>query len=197
LRTLLTGLDNDAHGRIARWQERLGEYDIQLLHRLAKTHFMGIADGLSHLPTRLMGVAIVEDREGLTPRILSVVAVTGLATDVMVNSFSAQTLRSDRRFWGNGHLDEIDEERVNTTRIWQPKVFTLGLGDMTRGQEGVIGEIESDQMLVQAANDLKRRRWETWLRSGMYGMIVQARLDEWEGVIGSGRMRLGRSERKS
>jgi len=28
LRTLLTGPDNDAHGRIAKWQERLGEYDL-------------------------------------------------------------------------------------------------------------------------------------------------------------------------
>jgi len=28
LRVLLTGIDNDAHGRIARWQERLGEYNL-------------------------------------------------------------------------------------------------------------------------------------------------------------------------
>jgi len=51
LKTLLTGADNDAHGRIAKWQERLGEYNIRLLHRSARTHFIGIADGLSRLPT--------------------------------------------------------------------------------------------------------------------------------------------------
>ena len=54
LKVLLPGPDNDAHGRIAKWQERLGEYDFPLLHRAAGTHFMGIADGLSRLPTALM-----------------------------------------------------------------------------------------------------------------------------------------------
>jgi len=41
LKTLLTGSENDAHGRIAKWQEWLGEYNIKLLHRSAKTHYMG------------------------------------------------------------------------------------------------------------------------------------------------------------
>ena len=109
---LLTGLDNDAHGRLARWQERLGEYDLQLFHRSAKTHFMEIADGLSRLPTRLMGVAMVEDGEGLTPVITSLIAFIGLATDVMVNSFAAQILRSDRSFWDNRDKDEANRERA-------------------------------------------------------------------------------------
>ena len=64
LKTLLTGLDNDAHSRIARWQERLGENNLRLLHRLAKTHFMAIADGLSRLPTRLLSSHFAEDVEG-------------------------------------------------------------------------------------------------------------------------------------
>ena len=51
LKTLLVGVDNDAHGRIANWQHRLGEYNLLLRHRSRKVHFMGIADGMSRLPT--------------------------------------------------------------------------------------------------------------------------------------------------
>ena len=47
LRVLLTGVDNNAHGRIAKWPKRLGEYNLRLLHCSSTTHFMGIADGLS------------------------------------------------------------------------------------------------------------------------------------------------------
>jgi hypothetical protein len=79
LKTLLVGVDNDAHGRIANWQDRLGEYNVQLLHRSSKIHFMGIADGLSRLPTRLLGQHIMEDSDRPDP-ILSVAAATILAT---------------------------------------------------------------------------------------------------------------------
>jgi len=65
LKILLTGSDNDAHGRIAKWQERLGEYNLRLFHRSAKTHFIGIADVLSRLPTRLLTSHVAEDTEGL------------------------------------------------------------------------------------------------------------------------------------
>jgi len=67
LPTLLTGLDNDAHGPIVKLQERLGVYDVKLLHRSAKTHFMGIADGLSRLPDRLLSQHVAEDSVGLLP----------------------------------------------------------------------------------------------------------------------------------
>ena len=55
---------------------------------------------------------------------------------------------------------------------------------------------EGNEKLIQAANDMIRRRCEQRLKSGMYGMIVQARLDGWEGIIGSGRRIMGRSGRK-
>ena len=78
----------------------------------------------------------------------------------------------------------------------QQKAFASGQDDVSREHEGCgIGEIVGDQRLVQAANDMIGR-WERWLRSGMYGMIVQARLEEWVGVIGSRRIVLGQSERK-
>ena len=65
LKVLLMGMDNDAHGRIAKWQERLGEYYFRLIHRVSATHFMGIADGLSRLPTRLMQLPFAKDSDGI------------------------------------------------------------------------------------------------------------------------------------
>jgi len=110
LKTLLTGADNDAHGRIAKWQERLGEYDIKLLHRSVKSHFIGTADGLLRLPTRLLGYHFAEDTEGLRPCMEGVVPVGGVVTDVKVNAGLAVALRSGMEFW---NLGEIGKE---TTR---------------------------------------------------------------------------------
>ena len=139
---------------------------------------------------------MVEDGEGLTPVITSLIVVIGLATDVMVNSFAAQILRSDRSFWGNRDKDESNRERVCEGREQEATVFTLALESENGKQREGIGVSEGNEKLVQAANDMIRRRWEQWLKSGIYGMIVQARLDEWEGIIGSGRMVMGRSGRK-
>jgi hypothetical protein len=78
LKTLLVGIDNDAHGRIANWQDRLGEYNVQLFHKSSKIHFMGIADGLSRLPTHLLGQHVMEDSDRSDP-VLSVASATILA----------------------------------------------------------------------------------------------------------------------
>lgn len=75
-KVLLTGPDNNSHGCIAKWQEQLGEYDFQLLHRAVGTHFMGIADGLSLLPTSLMQRAFVEDSGGLWPHLTACGTIT-------------------------------------------------------------------------------------------------------------------------
>ena len=40
-------------GRIATWIDRLGEYDYKLVHRPSRDQHIGIADGLSRMPTRL------------------------------------------------------------------------------------------------------------------------------------------------
>jgi len=105
LKTLLTGLDNDAHGRIAKWQERLGEYDLRLLHCSAKTHFIGIADGLSRLPTRLLGYHTAEDVEGLRPCMEGIVPVSGIATDVKINAGLSVALRLGEGFWPIGTME--------------------------------------------------------------------------------------------
>jgi len=196
LRTLLTGFDNDAHGRIARWQERFGEYDLQLLHCSAKVHFMGITDGLSSLPTRLMGQCMVEDAEGPSTNISSVIGVTGLATDVMVNSMAAQILRGEEAFWGETSWEEMDGKRVRLDGMKEARVLGLGLAEAVQERVESTSEPEQDEGLRRAAKDMMRKRGEKWLWSGMYGIVVQARLDEWEGVVGCRRMLLGQSDRK-
>ncbi|KAI9882262.1 MAG: hypothetical protein M1823_005993 [Watsoniomyces obsoletus] len=56
---------SEGSARIARWQDRLGEYDFIVRHRPARDPVIGIADGLSRLPTRLMSVPKAEDAEGM------------------------------------------------------------------------------------------------------------------------------------
>jgi len=198
LKTLLTGLDNNAHRQIAWWQERLGEYDLRLFHRLARIHFMGIADGLSRLPTYLMETPIAEDMEGPTPVISSIIRVNGLATDVMVNSLSVQAVRSEKAFWNidGQRLEEKETFIIENTRA----ELVMSLNSREVREEGVEEMVEGSRTenegLRKAANEVIRRRWAKWLKSGMYGAVVQARLDEWEGLIGGKGMKLGRSERR-
>lgn len=53
----------DAHGRIARWMDRLTEYDYEVHHRPAKANIMGIADGLSRMPDLYSQNHVAEDEE--------------------------------------------------------------------------------------------------------------------------------------
>ena len=197
LKTLLTGVDNDAHGRIAKWQERLGEYDIRLIHRSARTHFIGIADGLSRLPTRLLSSHFAEDTEGLRPCMEGIVPVSGISTDVKVNAGLAMTLRNGSRFWELGvEVGEKISERKELERAVM--MIDRGLLGMLAAEKRVM-ETRADEngVLEKAAKDMRRRRWQKWLESDMYGTVVQARLDEIEaGVVGVKRMDLGRSQKK-
>ena len=74
LKTLLVGVDNDAHGRIANWQHRLGKCNLLLRHRSHKVYFMGIADSMSRLPTRLQQNHVMED--SIKPDIMVTAAST-------------------------------------------------------------------------------------------------------------------------
>ena len=51
-------------GRISSWLDRLGEYDYKLVYRASRDQHIGIADGLSRMPTRLTSKhsAVDEDR---------------------------------------------------------------------------------------------------------------------------------------
>jgi hypothetical protein len=65
---------DEGHGRISRWktdwaniemEDRLGEYDFEVNHMSARDPHMGIADGLSRMPTRLTSKHKAEDSERL------------------------------------------------------------------------------------------------------------------------------------
>ena len=52
-------------GRIANWMDRLGEYNMKVLYRPSRDQHIGIADGLSRMPTRLTSFSTIEDQERL------------------------------------------------------------------------------------------------------------------------------------
>lgn len=56
---------SDGHGRIARWQDRLGDCDFIICHRPSKDPMLRLADRLSLMPTRLTAVPTAEDTERL------------------------------------------------------------------------------------------------------------------------------------
>jgi len=157
LRVLLTGIAKDAHGRIARWQERLGEYNLQLLHRSSTTHFMGIADGLSLLPTRWLNTHFMEDSEApniplkaepVGPGHLTPVALQ-VTSSVQVSSTLPLLLRADKGFWAaaedGSFYDSLQVKELRLERgvreglsghMKKCSVMVIGAD----GQEGVITE---------------------------------------------------------
>ena len=180
LRVLLTGLDNDAHGRIAKWQERLGEYNFRLLHRVASTHFMGIADGLSRLPSRLMQRSFVEDSDGLRPSPgITVCGQAGIDIETPCNASFAVSWRAGgglRRLAGGGK-----EPGSGVGIVLGEEIGTGGVGD-------------ARESLEAAAREMKRRKWRKWMDSGFYGGIMRVKL---EGTGAKEELDLGRSERRS
>jgi transposase InsO family protein len=196
LRVLLTGMDNDAHGRIAKWQERLGEYNFRLIHRACSVNFMGIADGLSRLPSALMQKPFVEDSDGLRPRPGIVSAgQSGIDIAVPVTAMIARYLRTTRatkakekveNHGGKGRIREGREgERGGVA------VFVL-LG--SEGQEETDVEREGRERLGIGARELKRRKWKRWIESGFYGEVVRLKM---EGIRIREELDLGRGEWRS
>jgi len=67
-------------------------------------------------------------------------------------------------------------------------------GGTKEGQGAAIG----NESLRVATADMRRRKWHRWLESRMYGVVVQARLDELEdGAIGAKKLDMGRSQRRA
>jgi len=160
LKTFLTGLDNDTHGRIAKWEERLRVYDIPLLHRSAKTHFMAIADGLSRLPTHLLSIHVAEDTEGLRPFIGGVVPVAGLVVDVGVNGNLVVAQCKGVGFWqisGNGKGEYTED---GCTRIGQGEGEDVDrFVETLRLPEEEVGNKRGDGISWRnAVGDIKRRK---------------------------------------
>ena len=62
LETILK-IGTDAHGRIARWMDRLTEYDYIVKHGPCKSNIMRLADGMSRMPGLYSQYAVAEDEE--------------------------------------------------------------------------------------------------------------------------------------
>ena len=186
LRTLLTGIDNDARGGIVKWQARLGEYDIKLLHRSVKIH-LGIADGLSRLPTRLLIQHVAEDTEGLRPVIGSLIPVSGLVYDVGMNAELALALRREEGFCQMSEVVDSDEEDTNQEELNKT-------GNAKEGEQLK----KAHESFRAAVADMRWERWHRWLESSMYGAVVRVRLNELEkGVIDVREGDMGRSQRRA
>jgi len=153
LKILLTGSENDTHGRIAKWQERPGEYDLRLLHRSPKRHFLGIANGLSQLPTRLLGYHTAENVEGHRPCMEGIVAVSGIARDVKINAGLSVALRLGEGFWQVGTMEgelECRNHHKGTTAEVKGEGF---LGVLEAEAEPVEEMGDANVLLREAARD--------------------------------------------
>ena len=194
LRVLLTGLDNDAHGRIAKWQERLGEYNFRLIHRAASTHFMGIADGLSRLPTHLMQRAFAEDSDGLRPRpSLFTRAQAVVDIVVRVNSQLAGHWRLGNDL-GSRIEPALEGDGKGKEAEWEGTRET-GVAAVLGGKSGGYGQIGREgESLEVAAMDMMRRKWKRWIDSGYYGDIVRVKL---HGIGARDELDLGQNEWKA
>ena len=160
--------------------------------------FIGIADGLSRFPTRLLSNHIVEDSEGLRPIVGTIVPVSGLLTDVMVNTALAVALRRVASCWGV--LQEGDtgwKEGVEWGGGCFESLREIS-GALVLQEEEVAVMAEENKGLKVAAQELRRWRWRKWLNSGMYGAVVQGRLDELDDrIVGVRWTGLGRSQRRT
>ena len=91
----------------------------------------------------------------------------------------------------HGRGTKRDREQKDNPESCRTGIYNIYLA----GREMSTGESPG---LAAAAKDMRRRRWQKWLSSEMYGRIVEARLDEldngWVGVKGGD---LGRSKRRA
>lgn len=181
LRVLLTGLDNDAYGRIAKWQERLGKYNYKLFHRSVAVHFMGIADGLSRLPTHLIQNHFAEDSEGIRPQpAITTSGQAGIDLEVPANAHLAVVYRRCRK----GVVANKDARIMEVGGAGGAGVAVL----LVTGNEQ---EGESKRVLEVQAKEIRRGKWQKWLDSGFYGGIVRIKLD---GIGARDELDLGRNE---
>jgi len=96
----------------------------------------------------------------------------------------------------SGGQDEVRERWAVNNMREGGEVF-VGASGL---EEAGIGQAMGGKMglgMRRAVAEMRRTRWEKWLKSGMYGTIVQARLDEQEdGIMGAKWMEIERSEKR-
>ena len=146
LKTLLTGPSNNSHGRIANWQQRLSEYDIILVHRKANTHFMGIVDGMSRLPSCLMGKSFAEDAIG---------------TDAKVDWLVEGKGDVER----DGKIDNVLAGRV-----------LRGMQGIDEGGTKEHGDDNGSGILEQGASVLRWAKWKKFFLSNFFGKVMLFKL---------------------
>ena len=124
---------------------------------------MGLADGLSRLPSCLIQRSFVKDSYGLLPSpSIKLCGQAGIDIETPCNVSFAVNWRAGRGLqrWAGG-----GEE-------WGSRVAIVLGEDM--GSGGVGDERES---LEVAAREIKRRKWRKWMDSGFYGGIIRVKLD--------------------
>lgn len=133
---------------------------------------MGIADGLSRLPTHLMQRHFAEGSEGIWPRpVITLSGQTGINIEVPVNAQRAMVYRCGRAVAG--------------------KVAGGGEAGVVLVLVGRLGEeAGSRERLDAQAREIKRGKWQRWLDSGFYGDIVKVNLD---GIGARDELDLGRN----
>ena len=150
LKTLLTGPSNDSHRRIANWQQRLSEYDMILVHRKANTHFMGIADGMSRLPSCLMGRAYMEDAIGMDAGPL----------------WLGETTEESGEDMGLRRKEQEDSAGGNMVMGMAVRSVGRNEGDMEEGS----------RVLEEGASVMKWRRWKKFLLSIFFRKVMLFKL---------------------
>ena len=128
----------------------------------------------------------MEDTHGLRPRVQLVKTEAGLQTKAGINPSMASILRSLEGFWRGGAGETGGEGDFRN------KDGITKFEDVAMVESGGTGAGTSKGVM-----EMRRKRWSKWLRSGMYGIVVDARLKEIElGRVGAEGMDLGRNERK-
>ena len=92
----IMSVGTDAHGRIARWMDRLTEYDYVVHHRPSKAAIMGLADGMSRMPGRYSQPAVAEDSERVTMALATISAPTKPSTSVTPVQLSHMKYRKSK-----------------------------------------------------------------------------------------------------
>ena len=173
LKTLLASPDNDAHGRIARWQDHLGECDYELIHRNASVHFMGIADGMSRLPTRCQSKVFAEDTERIEAMIAGVLPVKVTGTIIGRKP-------SAKRAWDFRSVMAAATQK-------KPKVTKDDVPPIKKAME------EDTETTKTARMDVLKQMWKDWLSEKDYRLILLYKLG---GELGWQDEDLGRQEKR-
>jgi len=171
LKTLLGSLDNDAHERIARWQDRLGDYDYELIHRNVTVHFMGIADGMSRLPTRCQSRVFVEDTERM---------------EAVVAQVLPMIVQSGREVWPS----------PDARRAWAYRTLVAAarLEHTEEGADEGMVEVEDERTNGEEARlDILAENWKDCLAGKEYRLLILYKL---AGELGWKREDLRRHEKR-